>query len=166
MRENTHETHSSATFVFVPRSLCLRLITSTASAQNWKEIINAGVGLYAGGPVTADSPGNLYGVNFDGGTGQCYYGCGQVYQFKPNAHRATQFLYDFTGTTDGNGPSGRVILDAKGNIYGVTYAGGDLTTCGGSGCGVVYKLSPSSSGWTESVVYSFLGGSDGIVPIA
>ena len=147
-------------------SLLASTFSNTASAQNWKEVINAGVGLYAGGPVTADSSGYLYGVNFDGGTGQCYYGCGQVYRFQPNGHRLSAFLYDFTGTTDGNGPSGSVILDAKGNIYGVTYAGGDLTACGGQGCGVVYELSPGSSGWTESVLYNFEGGSDGMDPVS
>jgi uncharacterized repeat protein (TIGR03803 family) len=142
-------------------------LCNLASAQNWKEVIDESVGLYAGGPVTADSSGNLYGVNSAGGGGQCYpYGCGQVYEFQPNAHKPTQFLYSFSGTTDGSSPYGRVIFDSKGNLYGTARYGGDLTACGGSGCGVVYELSPGSSGWTETVLYNFEGGNDGISPVS
>ncbi len=151
--------------ILVLLALAFTLTTATAFAQNWKETINAGVGLYAGGPVTMDSSGYLYGVNTAGGNGQCYYGCGQVYQFLPNGHKPTQFLYSFSGGSDGNEPEGRVILDGKGNVYGVTYFGGDLNSsnCYG-GCGVVYELSPGSTGWTESVLYNFEGGTDGMLP--
>ena len=38
-------------------------------------------------------------------------------------------------------------------------------TCSG-GCRVVYKLTPTGGGWTESVLYSFDGGSDGASPWA
>ena len=47
-----------------------------------------------------------------------------------------------------------MISDAAGNLYGTT-AGGVQ----GAG-GVVYKLSPSGSGWTETVLYSFPAGQD------
>lgn len=148
----------------LPLILALAL-ANIASAQNWKEVFDKGVGLYPAGPLTADSAGNLYGVDAAGGDGQCYeYGCGQVYEFTPNGHKQTQYLYSFSGTTDGSGPNGRVIFDAKGNLYGVARSGGDLTACGGSGCGVVYELSPGSSGWTETVLYNFEGGNDGIGP--
>ncbi len=34
------------------------------------------------------------------------------------------------------------------------------------GCGTVFKLTPASSGWTETVLYTFTGGSDGREPYA
>ena len=147
-------------------ALCF-VLTSSALAQNWKETINAGVGLYASGPVTMDSSGYLYGTNSAGGNGTyCYYGCGQVYQFLPNGHKPTHFLYSFSGGTDGNEPYGKVLVDAKGNVYGVTLFGGDFSGPCYSGCGVVYELSPTSTGWTESVLYAFQGGTDGALPVS
>jgi uncharacterized repeat protein (TIGR03803 family) len=63
-------------------------------------------------------------------------------------------LYNFSGT-DGDGPSSVLIADAAGNLYGTTQGGGN-SECGGTGCGVVFKLSPQSyEGWTESVLTSF-----------
>ena len=56
---------------------------------------------------------------------------------------------------NGRFPYAGVISDAAGNLYGTT-AGGVQ----GAG-GVVYKLSPSGSGWTETVLYTFDGAGDG-----
>jgi hypothetical protein len=48
-------------------------------------------------------------------------------------------------------------MNSAGNIYGTTAFGGNQA-CGG-GCGTVFQLKPNGSGgWTENVVYSFLGG--------
>jgi uncharacterized repeat protein (TIGR03803 family) len=70
-------------------------------------------------------------------------------------------LYKFSGGTDGSQPSAGLILDASGNLYGTTNQGGP------SGDGTVFKLTKSSDGsWTESVLYSFAGGTDGATPIA
>lgn len=67
-------------------------------------------------------------------------------------------LYQFTGGTDGGAPNAGVIFDNAGNLYGTTTTGGLF------GHGTVYELSPSPSGWTESVLYSFTGGPDGDLP--
>jgi uncharacterized repeat protein (TIGR03803 family) len=32
------------------------------------------------------------------------------------------------------------------------------------GCGLVFKLSPSGGGWTETVIYNFQAGNDGYYP--
>jgi hypothetical protein len=49
-------------------------------------------------------------------------------------------LHTFTGGADGAGPVG-LTIDAAGNLYGTTGSGG-LAGCEGTGCGVVWKLTP------------------------
>lgn len=43
------------------------------------------------------------------------------------------------------------------SLYGVTEYGGDTNACPPSGCGVVFKLTPTSNGWSETVLHSFWG---------
>ncbi len=63
-------------------------------------------------------------------------------------------------------PSGILIFDEAGNLYGTTQLGGDMTCSPGSGCGTVFKLVPGSDGrWTESVLHAFHS-SDGRIPAA
>ena len=70
-------------------------------------------------------------------------------------------LYQFKGMPDGAGPTGDIVFDNAGNLYGTTESGGQ----GGLyGNGVVFQLAPSQSGWSESVVYAFIGGADGGIP--
>ncbi len=71
----------------------------------------------------------------------------------------SQVIYRFTGLLDGAGPSGPLIADSTGNLYGTAYNGGDY------GTGVVYELLPSNGGWTEMVLHSFGGGTDGSGPL-
>jgi uncharacterized repeat protein (TIGR03803 family) len=76
------------------------------------------------------------------------------------AGAATQkVLYTFTGGLDGGDPYAGVIFDRAGNLYGVTQTGGMYNR------GTVFKLSPSPSAWTETVLYNFTGGPDGGEPI-
>jgi uncharacterized repeat protein (TIGR03803 family) len=99
--------------------------------------------------VIRDSEGNLYGVTSGGGT----YGAGAVYEV--SAAGAETLLYSFSGGSDGSDPDSVLLLDSQGNLYGTTADGGN-SECGGTGCGVVFKLSPQSGGhWAESVLYSF-----------
>lgn len=76
-------------------------------------------------------------------------------------------LHDFGGPggSDGALPSYSVLVfDQAGNIYGTTAWGGG-GGCGGNGCGTVFKLSPTLRGqWSESILYTFTGGSDGSSP--
>jgi uncharacterized repeat protein (TIGR03803 family) len=70
-------------------------------------------------------------------------------------------LYTFTGGADGSNPSGELpVFDQQGNLYNNTRYGGAY------GAGTVFQLTPNLDGtWTESVLYSFTGGSDGGYPI-
>jgi len=118
------------------------------------------------GDVIFDQAGNLYGTTTQGGSGTCGAApCGVVYKLTPsNGGWTENVLYNFTGTSGGNGPNAGVIFDQAGNLYGTTSAGGN-PGCNGLGCGTVFQLTPSASGWTENVLYSFQNGSDGANPI-
>ncbi len=78
---------------------------------------------------------------------------------------AFKSIYSFAGGSDGANPvSG--LTNVNGTLYGTTNYGGG-TSCGGPGCGTVFALSPTivkGGAWTESVLYSFAGGSDGAYP--
>jgi uncharacterized repeat protein (TIGR03803 family) len=73
-------------------------------------------------------------------------------------------LDSFTGGPDGGNPSGGMVFDADGNLYGTTLGGGHAG-CSNGTCGVAFQLSPGSGGWSETVLYTFTGGSDGGNPI-
>jgi uncharacterized repeat protein (TIGR03803 family) len=93
--------------------------------------------------------------------------CGVVYKLTPKSGGAwtESVIYNFQGGSDGGTPYAGLIFDQSGNLYGTTQEGGG-TACR-YGCGVVFQLTPQSNGsWTESVLYSFTGGSDGGVPLA
>ena len=51
-----------------------------------------------------------------------------------------------------------------GNLYGTTLLGGNIGSVCSEGCGTVFKLTPGTSGWTESVLYAFQGAGDGASP--
>ena len=114
--------------------------------------------------LVRDSAGNLFGETLQGGKG-CVpvSGCGTI--FKLDAAGKKTVVHAFTGGADGSAPDGNLALDAAGNLYGTTSAGGDLTCPyeGGAGCGVVFKIDPSG---TETVLHAFHGGADGNAPAA
>jgi len=108
------------------------------------------------GDLVFDALGNMYGTTAVGGTGS-----GVVYKMtQSGGNWSEQPIYAFNGTPDGATPFGGVVFDSVGNIYGTTTQGG------ANGFGAVYELSPSGSGYTERVIYSFTGGTDGSYPTA
>jgi uncharacterized repeat protein (TIGR03803 family) len=98
---------------------------------------------YAG--LIADRQQNLYGTTQLGGA----HDYGTVFKLSPNGTETV--LYSFTGGSDGGEPLASLVMDAKGNLYGTTQYGGN-PVCNGSGCGVVFKITPSGK---ESVLYAF-----------
>jgi hypothetical protein len=160
------------------------------------------------GGVVADAAGNVYGPMSGGQTGY-----GFVYEIAgKNQGWLFNILYNFTGSSDGANPNSPIVgpegvlygtagggccglvyslrpaptpcatsscpwtesviyqfadrasagsiavFDQAGNLYGFSGSGGAY------GKGAVFELSPSPGGWTETIFYSFTGGSDGSTP--
>ena len=147
-------------------------LTPTAQGP-WKETIlhnfaggNDGVNPWAG--VIFDNEGNIYGTTgFGGGSASCTSGCGIVFQLiKDSGGTWTEhILYTFSGKSDGSNPVG-LAIDAAGNLYGTTEAGGSQNCT--DGCGTIFKLTPSPSGaWKKTVLHFFrTGPTDGANPDA
>ena len=124
----------------------------------------AGDGAKPAAPLLIDPSGALFGTTVGGGSGACAGGCGTVFKLTPSPHGYTETtLYDFRGGLDGAAAFSGLIEDAAGALYGTTAAGGS-SACAGLGCGTVYKLTPTKSGYSESVLYAFAGGADGSSP--
>lgn len=116
--------------------------------------------------------GTLYGTTSAGGYDNNGFGFGTVFSLMPDMHACVAapcpwtetVLYRFAAGNDGWQPTlGKLVLDAAGNLYGTTVNGGSAS-CGGYGCGTVFKLTPVSGGWAESVLYTFVGDSGGAYP--
>jgi uncharacterized repeat protein (TIGR03803 family) len=119
-------------------------------------------GAFPQGALTADAAGNFFGVTSVGG----HNNCGTVFKLTSGAGGSwsESILYAFcaTGkTSDGYYPTGKLIFDSSGNLYGVTAAGGAYNG------GVVFELAPSGGAWTETDLYSFPrdGRRDGSEPV-
>ncbi|MGA3213348.1 MAG: Ig-like domain-containing protein, partial [Terriglobales bacterium] len=155
-------------------AVLLLLLSLSAMAQYTETVIHSFSGSDGIGPqgLIADSHGNLYGTAPTGGNS----GAGVVFELSPPGTGSGPWmetvLHSFTGGSDGGTPVVGLTLDSRGNLYGA--ANGGTPTSGsngcvpGQGCGVVYELSPPLSGsgpWTQTILYSFAGGTDGSNPV-
>ena len=143
-----------------PGVLCA--VSNGSGMGGSSNVINVGVSCAAGtesvlysfgssategsGPLSGlimDSAENFYGTTSAGGT----YDLGTVFKINPNGTEA--ILYAFAGgTTDGQFPLGRLVMDSAGNLYGTTALGG------ANDLGTVFKISAAG---TETVLHSFAG---------
>jgi uncharacterized repeat protein (TIGR03803 family) len=98
------------------------------------------------------SDGNFYGTTGAGGTSDD----GTVFKITPSGTETVLHAFAKTGS-DGQTPYAGLIQGSDGNLYGTTYFGG------AHAFGTVFKVTPSG---TETVLYSFAGGSDGEHPYA
>jgi uncharacterized repeat protein (TIGR03803 family) len=147
----------------------ITLALTTGAWADRETVLHAFGGTSGGTGPTAlivDTAGNLYGVLSGGGNSNCRQlgGCGAIFKLTKNSSgqwiKTTVHL--FTGGSDGASPTG-IVMDAKGNIFGVAEAGGN-TTCL-EGCGVIFEISPTSSGgMKETALYSFQNSGDGLAP--
>src|ERR1700683_1098004 len=135
---------------------------SPTSSGNWQTTVlyrfTGGTDGSAPTDLAIDAAGSLYCVAQEGGDGQGWtlpHGCGTVFQL---THGSTGWkfegLHSFTGGTDGSLP-GALALDAVGNLYITAQSGGKTTTFCGTGCGTIFELSPSGSGWGGPLLPTF-----------
>ncbi len=117
---------------------------------------NGPSGSFPSGGVIADASGNLYGTALNGGTQDA----GTVFRIEAGTNAVTR-LATFTGAdfgapvpgAAGAYPSGRVIADAAGNLYGTTQSGGM------SDAGTIFRLDAISHDLTT--LASFTGANGG-----
>jgi uncharacterized repeat protein (TIGR03803 family) len=98
----------------------------------------------------------FYGTTPDGGANSA----GAVYSIATDG--TENVVYSFGAAPDGASPTAG-LANVKGTLYGTTAAGGGTACNSGLGCGTIFKIDPAGH---ETVLYRFLGGSDGEFPAA
>ena len=134
------------------RSRSEKVLYSFGSIPN--DAVQPTVGLIA-------APSGFYGAAQGGANNT-----GAVYNLSPpiggKRTWSETILYSFKGSGSGDAafPSGELVSDASGNLYGATLLGGV------NNLGAVFQLSPPAvqgDPWTETIIYSF-SGTDGTLP--
>jgi len=158
--------------ILIGMSIAVQCQTETV-LHSFGGTVNDGFG--PAGGLLVDASGNLFGTTAGGSTTLCdlgeVFGCGIVYELVKSSNGDTEtILYSF-GTTsptgDGASPYAGLIADAAGNLYGTTTYGGSpncLIDIGVDGCGTVFELVKTPTGYSESVLHTFTGLGDGANP--
>ena len=155
------ELQGGAEFAGTVFELLPSLMVAAALNSQWSYHLlhSFGTGDDGGYPsqISFDSNGNIFGAAGLGGT----TGEGIVYELTPSGSGWSEsILYNFLGGADGNGP-GSITLDGAGNIYGTTTSGGNQECHNQVGCGTIYELTPSGSGWTKTILHVFEQATEG-----
>src|ERR1017187_2792491 len=167
------------TLMLAAIAAALVLPAAAQDAEHFTVIHTFSGGGGAGDPGTQlveDSAGNFYGSTlWDGNYQGCSKaGCSVVYRLSPQGTGWTStvlyelsrnsgggyafnLLYTFAGGNGGGNSFNPLTLDSSGNLFGSALGGAH-------NWGVVFELSPSSSGWTYGLVHTFTGGADGGQP--
>ena len=142
------------------------------SGTSWTETtLHSFNGASDGGTPVAtlvmDKSGNLYGTTKLGGS----HNVGVVYELTKSKSGtwSEKVLYNFGATSkDSEYPTGNLVLDASGNLYGTTEGGGAYGNGTEIAGGTAFKLTPpkGTGSWAESVIHSFGQGADGNSPRA
>ena len=97
--------------------------------------------------LAQDTAGNLYGVTETGGA----HDWGTLFKITPSGKESTVYAFCAQSQcTDGASPNGPVVLDAAGNIYGISQG----TGVGPNLAGLVYKITP---GGVETTLHDATG---------
>jgi uncharacterized repeat protein (TIGR03803 family) len=106
--------------------------------------------------LTQAANGDFYGSTSAGGTGNfggaCPNNCGTIFTLTTSGTLTT--LHNFS-YTDGQQPTGALVLGSDGNYYGTTAGGGPANS------GTFFVITPSG---TLTTLYTFTGGDDGSSP--
>jgi uncharacterized repeat protein (TIGR03803 family) len=109
------------------------------------EFAGSGSVPYSG--MSSDGHGNWFGTTTAGGAG-----FGTVYELTPaGSGWMEQPIYTFLNGNDGRFPTGGLIIDQSGDLYGTTSTGGH------NGAGTVFKLTFAHGTWNIDVLFSFAG---------
>jgi uncharacterized repeat protein (TIGR03803 family) len=135
---------------------------AVAQAQAYKVLFQFRAGVDGSVPfagLVSDPSGNLYGTTTSDGE----FDSGVVFKLSPAGKETV--LHSFSGVGgEGEYPNARLVRDAAGNLYGTTSQGGVYGgSCGGVGCGTVFKLDGAGR---ETVLHGFSGSPDGSGPYA
>jgi uncharacterized repeat protein (TIGR03803 family) len=125
-------------------------------------------------PLVFGPGGLLFGSTINGGNNlDCFgsfYGCGTIFTLHPTATACHSALcqwienpiYQFPDQSEGFEPMGDLAFDHAGNLYGATKFGGNCFV--DNGCGIVFQLTRSGSGWTKTTLHNFTDQPDGALP--
>jgi uncharacterized repeat protein (TIGR03803 family) len=113
--------------------------------------------------IIMDASGNIFGIaNLGGNVTACTAGgCGVVFKLTQTGGVWTEStIFSFSGPTGtGFSPTGNLVMDSAGNLYG----GAAL---GGGSFGEVFELSPETDGtWSFSAIHRFATFAEGNVVI-
>ncbi len=141
---------------------------SPVAGGSWTEKIlhqfgNPGDGINPQSSLIFDAAGNLYSTTLAGGAYST--NGGTVFELSPTAGGGwtEKVLHSFGKGNDGQFPSGSLIFDASGDLYGMANAGGV------DGDGTLFELTPQAGGaWSEKILHTFSplhGGEGGLQPV-
>jgi uncharacterized repeat protein (TIGR03803 family) len=139
--------------------LCLAPPAAAATRTATEKVLYSFAGANGAGPlngVIGGPDGKLYGTTVFGGR----HGLGCVYSLTPSGSGYTEkVLFSFDNAA-GAKPGGNVAVGAHGDLFGETVIGGADQN------GVAFELVPAGPGsYTEKVLHTFTGGTDGGQPI-
>lgn len=113
-------------------------------------------GLYPESNLVLDGNGNLIGTTYDGNYSGLNEQLGTIYELSPPVGGAGDWsfriLHRFRGRNDGAFPSGELMEDGAGDIFGTTPVGGTTNN------GTAFELTPRNDGspdWTFQTIASF-----------
>lgn len=109
--------------------------------------------------------GSLYGTTVTGGNVTPFNnsGGGTVFSITTAGNEKVVYAFNGAGNPDDGASPNAGLINVGGTLYGTTELGGVASANCPSGCGTVFSITPAG---TETVVYSFKGGSDGAFPRA
>jgi hypothetical protein len=144
--------YGTTAFDLGPDGGCVFSLTPGKSGYTQRTLFRfAGLAGFKPEGIVADARGDLFGNTILGGTDNQ----GVVFELVPGGSGTytEKILHNFTGGADGGQPAaGPPVLDAHGDLFGVTQFGGT------GGQGVVYEMQRTATGYTTKVLHTFARG--------